>query len=894
MAFELFGFKIGKIEDEVKQAIAIPSFAPKPNEDGAVEIAPGGSYGTYIDLESTVKNEVQLVTRYRQMAQQPDIDLAITDIINEAIINDKNSLPVSINLDKLKQPQRVKTKITEEFEKILTLLDFQNMAHDIFQRWYVDGRIYYHMMIDHTKPREGIKELRYIDPRRMQKVRIPISDRNKPASPSTQLPTAAVFQEYYLYNKGGIVNTGTVSQGVRISADSICHVHSGLLDERNHMVFSHLHKAIKPYNQLRMLEDATVVYRLARAPERRIFYIDVGNLPKMKAEQYLRDMMVKHKNRLVYDATTGEVRDDRKFMCYALDTKIPLLDGRTLTLQTLIDEYESGKQNWVYSCDPNTGKFAPGPVSWAGVTKNNSQVVKVTFDNGKSVICTPDHKFPVWGKGFVEAQHIVGESIIPGYRRMKTMFGNDSDYEQIFKNETKTWEYTHRIVARWKDEANIREEKLHRIEHSNDPKKTIHHQDYNRLNNNPFNLVMMNRDDHMKFHWDSSKFGMNRRPNRSEDFTPEWRQKLSEKRKGQVQHCKTWKIFKPDGTEELVENLNEYCRQNALNRSNIKYKQSKGYKAELLTNHKAVSVEWMHDKIDVGCITVDKDEQYHSNHTYLLDVGVYTKNTMLEDYWLPRREGNRGTEITTLPGGQNLGQLDDVEYFRKKLYQSLNVPISRMLSESTFNMGRSSEISRDEIKFTKLIARLRSRFSHMFDVILETQLVLTGVMSKAEWKEIKDFIFYDFLEDNYYSELKEQEIMTQRFNILQVAEGFNGKYFSQEWIRKNILRFSDDEIDKINNQMSSEQEAAAAAQPEQPANDQPKPLREPTGEQPPQSPQPPASQPPQQAKPIPKPAAKEEFDEKPMTKEELELIENMSKLIENLNNENEDDLQDDK
>ena len=582
MAFELFGFKIGKIEDEVKQAIAIPSFAPKPNEDGAVEIAPGGSYGTYIDLESTVKNEVQLVTRYRQMAQQPDIDLAITDIINEAIINDKNSLPVSINLDKLKQPQRVKTKITEEFEKILTLLDFQNMAHDIFQRWYVDGRIYYHMMIDHTKPREGIKELRYIDPRRMQKVRIPISDRNKPASPSTQLPTAAVFQEYYLYNKGGIVNTGTVSQGVRISADSICHVHSGLLDERNHMVFSHLHKAIKPYNQLRMLEDATVVYRLARAPERRIFYIDVGNLPKMKAEQYLRDMMVKHKNRLVYDATTGEVRDDRKFM------------------------------------------------------------------------------------------------------------------------------------------------------------------------------------------------------------------------------------------------------------------------------------------------------------------------TMLEDYWLPRREGNRGTEITTLPGGQNLGQLDDVEYFRKKLYQSLNVPISRMLSESTFNMGRSSEISRDEIKFTKLIARLRSRFSHMFDIILETQLVLTGVMSKAEWKEIKDFIFYDFLEDNYYSELKEQEIMTQRFNILQVAEGFNGKYFSQEWIRKNILRFSDDEIDKINNQMSSEQEAAAAAQPEQPANDQPKPLREPTGEQPPQSPQPPASQPPQQAKPIPKPAAKEEFDEKPMTKEELELIENMSKLIENLNNENEDDLQDDK
>ena len=561
MAFELFGFKIGKIEDEVKEAISIPSFVPKPNEDGAVEIAPGGSYGTYIDLESTAKSEIELVTKYRQMAQQPDIDLAIQDIVNEAIINDKTQLPVTLNLDRLDQPARVKTKLTEEFRKLLTLLDFQNMAHDIFQRWYVDGRIYYHMMIDSKNPREGIKELRYIDPRRMRKLRVPITNRTD-AMQNDKSSVVRPFQEYYLYNKSGHTNMGTVTQGVKISPDSICHVHSGLLDERNSMVLSHLHKAMKPFNQLRMLEDATVIYRLARAPERRIFYIDVGNLPKMKAEQYLRDMMVKHKNRLVYDASTGEVRDDRKFM------------------------------------------------------------------------------------------------------------------------------------------------------------------------------------------------------------------------------------------------------------------------------------------------------------------------TMLEDYWLPRREGNRGTEITTLPGGQNLGQLEDVEYFRKKLYQSLNVPISRMLSESTFNMGKSSEITRDEIKFTKLIARLRSRFSHVFDKILETQLVLTGVMSKVEWKEIKDYISYDFQEDNYYAELKEQEILSQRMNLLQVADAYVGRYYSQDWIRRNILRLSEDEIQKLDDQMGTEQATAPPPNPQQQQDNQ-KELP---------APPPPV---PQGEPPVPQ-------DAKNMTKEELELIQNMSNLIDNVNNENEDNLQDDK
>lgn len=548
MAFELFGYRVGKADEE-KQAIQIPSFAPKPNDDGAIELAPGGSYGTFVDLENSAKSEGDLVTRYRQMSHQPEIEQAINDVVNEAIISDNHALPVKIVLDELKVADRVKKRISEEFGNVLNLLDFSNMSYDIFRRWYIDGRVYYHMMIDEKKPREGIKELRYIDPRRIRKVRIT----KKPQTQlnSRNLPIAPAHEEYYIYNHAGVMNNGTATQGIRISPDSICHVHSGLLDERNRLVLSHLHKAIKPLNQLRMLEDATVIYRIARAPERRIFYIDVGNLPKMKAEQYLRDMMAKHKNRLVYNADTGEVRDDRKFM------------------------------------------------------------------------------------------------------------------------------------------------------------------------------------------------------------------------------------------------------------------------------------------------------------------------TMLEDYWLPRREGNRGTEITTLPGGQNLGQLDDVEYFRKKLYQSLNVPSSRNTSENTFNLGRSSEITRDEVKFTKFVTRLRARFSHIFDRFLETQLILTGVMSKEEWKQIRNHIRYDYLEDNFYSEIKEQEILTQRLNVLQVADTYVGKYYSQSWIRKNVLRQNEDEIQNIDDEMRSENVGAPSFDEVQPPQNQATP-----------------------AKPTPAPMPKSEEIEvidKPLSEEERVLIESMTKLINDVN-----------
>jgi hypothetical protein len=487
---ELFGFTIARKKQEDQQE-NLPSIVSPTQEDGAIEIAPGGAYGTYVDLEGKAKNEGELVTKYRQMALQPECDSAVQDVVNEAIVVTEDSGPVEIVLDKLDYPENIKKKIHEEFEAIMKLLDFNNNAYDLFRKWYVDGRLYHHIVIDEKNPRQGIKDLRYIDPRKIRKIKEALKEKDARTG-------ATVFKgmnEYYLYNAGG-VNSSNQAQGVKIAKDSISYCHSGLLDERNSMIYSYLHKAIKPLNQLRMLEDAVVIYRLARAPERRVFYIDVGNLPKMKAEQYMRDMMVKHKNKLIYDASTGEVRDDRKFM------------------------------------------------------------------------------------------------------------------------------------------------------------------------------------------------------------------------------------------------------------------------------------------------------------------------TMLEDFWLPRREGGRGTEITTLPGGQSLGEMDDVDYFRRKLYKSLNVPITRMDAENQFNLGRASEITRDELKFNKFVMRLRNRFSILFSDLLEIQLALKGVITRGEWKEMKQDIYYDFQEDNHFTELKDTEIMQGRLQILGEVDNFVGKYFSEDWIRKNVLRMTEEEIKDEQKQIDKEADEA--------------------------------------------------------------------------------------
>lgn len=485
MAIELFGFTIGKKDEETKPNVV--SFAPPPNDDGTLAVAEGGVYGTTVDVNNQAKNEAQLISRYREMAAQPECERAIDDIINEAIVGTDQDAPVSIVLDNLEEmDDTIKERVREEFDEILNMLNFNNRAYDIFRNWYVDGRLYYHLMIDTKQPRKGIQEIRYIDPRKIKKVRVEKRDNQNQV---TKEIFNKKYNEYFVYSAKGVT---AGNQGIKISTDSIAFCHSGIMDQNNKMVLSCVHKAIKPLNQLRMLEDATVIYRLARAPERRIFYIDVGNLPKAKAEQYLRDMMTKHKNKLVYDANTGEVRDDRKFL------------------------------------------------------------------------------------------------------------------------------------------------------------------------------------------------------------------------------------------------------------------------------------------------------------------------TMLEDYWLPRREGGKGTEITTLPGGQNLGEIEDVMYFRKKLYESLNVPVSRLETDNSFNLGRASEITRDELKFSKFIARLRYRFSELFHIILEKQLLLKGIITKQEWSEIKSKIYYDFLEDNHFSELKNAEIMRERLNTLRDIDEYVGKYYSAEWVRKNILMQTEDEIEEIDQQIADE------------------------------------------------------------------------------------------
>jgi len=492
----LFGFEIKRAADEVSTA----SFAPLQTDDGAHNVSTGGMYGTYVDLEGSTRTEAELVTRYRRMAMQPECDMAIDDIIHEFVVYDDHNRLVDINLDMVKGLSATSRRaITQEFENVLDLLEFNEKGYEVARHWYIDGRMFYHVIIDPKNIQDGIKELRYIDPRKIKKVRESQKERVQLDAGSVQV--SRVKSEFFLYNEKGFVGypggsptSAGMDQGVKIAKDSVLHVTSGVMTEDNRMVLSHLHKAIKPLNQLRILEDATVIYRISRAPERRIFYIDVGNLPKMKAEQYLRDMMVKHKNRLIYDAATGEIRDDRKFM------------------------------------------------------------------------------------------------------------------------------------------------------------------------------------------------------------------------------------------------------------------------------------------------------------------------TMLEDYWLPRREGSRGTEITTLPGGQNLGEMDDVLYFQKKLYKSLNVPVSRLEPDSGMTLGRATEINRDEVKFQKFIQRLRLRFSMLFDTALEKQLVLKGLMTPEEFAEIKRDIRYDFKQDNYFTELKENEIFNERITTLTNVEQYVGTYFSRDWIKKNILKMTEDGVEEMQTQMDAEAE----------------------------------------------------------------------------------------
>lgn len=496
---ELFGFSFGRDKSAPKNENE--SFAPRVDDDGAAVLQAGGAYATYLDLDGSVGSEAELVTRYREMSLQPEVDSAIDDIVNEMVVYDANDDIVTVNCDALDYySPRIKKRISAEFNEVLRLLEFNTAAYEICRRWYIDGRMNYHVIIDESRPQDGIQELRYIDPRKLRKIR-EVAPKRLNSTNTTVITPAA---EYYIYNERGFgkndmhtsVQNNAPLTGVRIATDSIVRATSGVMDSKNQMVLGYLHKAIKPLNQLRTLEDASVIYRLTRAPSRRVFYVDVGSLPRAKAEQYMRDVMVKHKNKVVYDAATGEIRDDRKFM------------------------------------------------------------------------------------------------------------------------------------------------------------------------------------------------------------------------------------------------------------------------------------------------------------------------TMLEDYWMPRREGGRGTEISELPGSGSFSDMTDIEYFLNKLYDSLNVPKSRVQSEGgSFNMGRSSEITRDEIKFSKFVSRLRMRFSIIFKEALARQLVLKNVITKEEIPFFMAGVKFDFKRDNMYEELKEMEILQQRMAILADVDAQVGKYFSRNWVKKNVLRQNDDDIEAMQEEM--DEEAAA-------------------------------------------------------------------------------------
>ena len=491
MAIELFGFTIGRTQKE-QEAKDKVSFALPSLEDGSLDISgpAGGAYGTYLDMDGAAKNESDLIRKYRQMALFPEAELAVDDIVNEAVVADREQNPVNINLTNVNLSLDIKDKILENFHEVINLLNFNETGYDTFKKWYVDGRIYYHIIIDQSNPKRGILELRPIDALKIKKIRQIIPPREGYDS-----PTMPKVEEYFMFNEMGIdakYGSSSAANHIKIAPDSIAYCHSGLLSEDKKLVLSYLHKAIKPLNQLRMIEDAVVIYRISRAPERRIFYIDVGNLPKMKAEQYLRDIMTRYKNKMVYDANSGEVRDDRR------------------------------------------------------------------------------------------------------------------------------------------------------------------HQ------------------------------------------------------------------------------------------------------------------------------------------------------SMLEDYWLPRREGGRGTEITTLPGGENLGELADIEYFQKKMYKALNVPSSRLEQESGFTLGRAQEISRDEVKFSRFVERLRGRFNNLFHTCLEKQLILKGILTLNDWRSISKNIHYEWQTDSHFAELKEAEILRERLDMLGNIDSYIGTFFSKKWVQRNVLNMTDYEIDDMQREINKE------------------------------------------------------------------------------------------
>lgn len=684
MGFEIFGFQINRKKKEELKSVVAPIA-----DDGSIVLSSAAAayYVQTIDMDTAIKNENDLIRRYREISIHPECDAAVDDIVNEAISANTEGNIADLNLDNLEVSEKIKNKIHEEFLQVKSVMDFNVRAPDLFRSWYIDGRQYHVVTLDPENPKAGIQSVEMVDSRKIRKIR----RYERKVDPVSNVEIVHKTEEFFIYNERGIEATST--QGVKLSVDSVVYLPSGLFDQNSATMFSHLHKAIRPVNQLKMLEDAVVINTIARAPERRIFYIDVGNMPRVKAEQYVTDIMNKYRNRVIYDASTGEVRDNRRHMCLSMDTLVPLLDGRKLTLSEIAVEYEAGKQLWAYSCDPITGKFAPGKITWAGVSRPDAQVLRITLDNGKTITCTPDHKFPVWNKGLVKAADLcVGESMIPHYTKAGKVKKNAStaEYERIFSNDTGKWEFTHQLVSRWKDSQHILNEQIFvPPEYTNRKKITIHHAH---------------------------------------------------------------------------------------------------------RNHKIANIEYLEERIDTGCLTIDGDEEFHDYHTFAVDAGIYVGNSMLEDFWMPRRDGGKGTEITTLPGSGQLLNNEMIMYFQQKLYQSLNVPISRLLPQQNFTLGRTNEITREELKFNKFVTRLRGAFGQLLIDLLKIQLIAKNIIAPDDWQEFEKKISIKYTKDNNFVEMRDAELWSSRFTMLQQIEPFINKFVSHQWVLKNVLRLSDEEV----------------------------------------------------------------------------------------------------
>lgn len=888
-AYKIFGFEIRKTGE-------MPALAPVVKNDGAIEnevsAAGASAYGYYLDLNKRLTNEVDLINKYRSMAQVAEIDAAIEDIVNEAIVVEENKPPVTVSIraEDGDIPEQIVEAITDELNNVLTLLNFHDDGHEIFRQWYVDGKLYAQIVADEQDLSAGIQDIRLLDPRKIKKVRDIIRQKN-----AGGVDVVVGTEEYFVFNEQG---TQSGSNGVKLSPDTVIYATSGLTDEYNTPI-SFLHKAIKPANQLRYMEDAALIYTLSRAPSRRVFYIDIADMPKQKADQYMQNIMAKYKNKVTYNTADGTIADDRVHQCLAMDTKVPLLDGRTLTLSEIAEEYKH-KQLWAYSCDPVTGKFAPGLITWAGVSRPNAQVLKITLDNGEEIIATPDHKFPVWNKNLVKAEDlVVGDSMIPLYRRKKLIDKNRSttEYEQIFNNDRSEWEFTHREVSKWKDEQQIHNEFIFNEEFTDDKKQVIHHVDMNKYNNSPENLVRMFIKDHLALHHhlgtnggrnasllgkSQENFALGRKvfaelmqdPEYNAWFRQQQRDGWSEESKQAMsQHAKNFnlsakgnaakkELFKTEekrkqhhemyatsysqemydvveagvkldlSKDKIAESMNSRTdlveQFAAINRNKSISKAQKSYDSfskhdvsRIVTefkgitfkelrdqfkfrNHKIAKIEWLEDRIDTGCLTIDGDELFHNYHTFALAGGIYTGNSFLEDYWLPRRSNGRATEIQTLPSETISGQMDNVNYFLNKVYGALNIPLSRLRPDTNFSLGRSQELTRDEIKFSKFIDRLRKRFTTVFLQALRVQLILKGIITPEDWDFIRSRITFDYLRDNYFTELKETEILSNRLQMAEQVMPLVGSLYSLEYVRRNILRQTDEEIQEIQRQNAAE------------------------------------------------------------------------------------------